>query len=142
MDDSIGNAVSVSFLSAASQLGSRPAPRSNRGFMFADTKVSIDTLVRWPRVALSGLITTVGQDHCRVTEWVLIRRRLVSHTSFIQMKRRRSQNMGKYTEFETRTQPWFDESNFKGSNFAIPMKTPVISCVDPRASDRPGPTRF
>jgi len=45
--------------------------------------------------------------------------------------------MGKYTEFETRTQPWFDESSFKGFNFAIPMKTLVIYCVDPRASDIP-----
>ena len=45
--------------------------------------------------------------------------------------------MGKYSEFETRTQPWFDESNFNGFNFAIPMKTMVIYCVDPRASDIP-----
>ena len=45
--------------------------------------------------------------------------------------------MGKYTEFETRTQPWFDAANFKGFNFAIPMKTLVIYCVDPRASDIP-----
>jgi carbonic anhydrase len=45
--------------------------------------------------------------------------------------------MGKYTEFETRKQPWFDEANFKGFNFAIPMKTLVIYCVDPRASDAP-----
>ena len=45
--------------------------------------------------------------------------------------------MGKYTEFETRTQPWFDESKFDGFNFAIPMKTLVIYCVDPRASDIP-----
>jgi carbonic anhydrase len=45
--------------------------------------------------------------------------------------------MEKYTEFETRTQPWFDESKFDGFNFAIPMKTMVIYCVDPRASDVP-----
>jgi len=45
--------------------------------------------------------------------------------------------MGNYTEFETRTQPWFDESKFDGFNFAIPMKTLVIYCVDPRASDVP-----
>ena len=45
--------------------------------------------------------------------------------------------MEKYTEFETRTQPWFDESKFDGFNFAIPMKTLVIYCVDPRASDIP-----
>lgn len=45
--------------------------------------------------------------------------------------------MGKYTEFETRTQPWFDESKFDGFNFAIPMKTLVVYCVDPRAADIP-----
>jgi carbonic anhydrase len=45
--------------------------------------------------------------------------------------------MGKYSEFETRRQPWFDESSFKGFNFAIPMKTMVIYCLDPRASDIP-----
>lgn len=45
--------------------------------------------------------------------------------------------MGKYTEFETRKQSWFDASNFKGFNFAIPMKTMVIYCLDPRASDIP-----
>lgn len=32
--------------------------------------------------------------------------------------------MGKYTEFETRTQQWFDEANFKGFNFAIPDEDP------------------
>jgi carbonic anhydrase len=45
--------------------------------------------------------------------------------------------MGKYSEFETRKQPWFDESKFNGFNFAIPMKTMVIYCLDPRASDIP-----
>ena len=45
--------------------------------------------------------------------------------------------MGTYSEFETRRQPWFDEANFNGFNFAIPMKTLVIYCVDPRASDIP-----
>jgi carbonic anhydrase len=45
--------------------------------------------------------------------------------------------VGKYTEFETRAQPWFDRSNFKGFNFAIPMKTLVVHCLDPRASDIP-----
>ena len=42
--------------------------------------------------------------------------------------------MGKYAEFETRTQLWFDETKFDGFNFAIPMKTLAIYCVDPRAS--------
>jgi carbonic anhydrase len=45
--------------------------------------------------------------------------------------------MGTYSEFETRRQPWFDESKFNGFNFAIPMKTMVIYCVDPRAADIP-----
>ena len=45
--------------------------------------------------------------------------------------------MGIYTEFETRRQSWFDESTFNGFNFAIPMKTMVIYCLDPRASDIP-----
>src|ERR1700723_867832 len=45
--------------------------------------------------------------------------------------------MEEYTEFETRTQPWFDESKFDGFNFATPMKTLAIYCVDPRASDIP-----
>jgi carbonic anhydrase len=45
--------------------------------------------------------------------------------------------MGKYSEFETRRQAWFDEPNFNGFNFAIPMKTMVIYCLDPRASDIP-----
>ena len=45
--------------------------------------------------------------------------------------------MGNYTEFETRVQPWFDESNFNGFNFAIPMKTLVIYCFDPRAAEIP-----
>ena len=45
--------------------------------------------------------------------------------------------MGIYSEFETRRQSWFDESTFNGFNFAIPMKTMVIYCLDPRASDIP-----
>ena len=39
--------------------------------------------------------------------------------------------------FETRRQPWFDASSFNGFNQAIPMKTMVIYCVDPRAADVP-----
>lgn len=45
--------------------------------------------------------------------------------------------MGTYTEFETRRQPWFDASSFNGFNQAIPMKTMVIYCVDPRTADVP-----
>jgi carbonic anhydrase len=43
----------------------------------------------------------------------------------------------KYSEYEFRTQPWFDEDKFEGFNFAIPMKTMVIHCFDPRASEIP-----
>lgn len=43
----------------------------------------------------------------------------------------------KYSEYEFRTQPWFDEDKFEGFNFAIPMKTMVIHCFDPRAADIP-----
>lgn len=45
--------------------------------------------------------------------------------------------MRKYSEFETRNQSWFDQVNFKGFNQAIPMKTLVIYCLDPRAADIP-----
>jgi carbonic anhydrase len=45
--------------------------------------------------------------------------------------------MGKYSQFETRTQPWFDPVHFEGFNQAIPMKTMVIYCLDPRAADIP-----
>lgn len=43
----------------------------------------------------------------------------------------------KYSEFEFRTQPWFDQENFGGFNAAIPMKTMVIHCFDPRAAEIP-----
>jgi carbonic anhydrase len=46
-------------------------------------------------------------------------------------------DMTKYAEYEFRTQPWFDEDHFNGFNQAIPMKTMVIHCFDPRASDIP-----
>jgi carbonic anhydrase len=42
-----------------------------------------------------------------------------------------------YSEYEFRTQPWFDQDNFDGFNFAIPMKTMVIHCFDPRAAEIP-----
>jgi carbonic anhydrase len=45
--------------------------------------------------------------------------------------------MHKYSEYEFRTQPWFDVSNFKGYSHFIPMKTLVIYCFDPRAADIP-----
>ncbi|WP_454725453.1 MULTISPECIES: carbonic anhydrase [Cupriavidus] len=50
--------------------------------------------------------------------------------------------MTKYSEFEFRSQPWFDpawfdRSNFQGFSHFIPMKTIVIHCFDPRASEIP-----
>ena len=45
--------------------------------------------------------------------------------------------MSKYSEFEFRTQPWFDQSKFQGFNQVIPMKTMVIYCFDPRAAEIP-----
>lgn len=45
--------------------------------------------------------------------------------------------MTNYSEFEFRTQPWFDQSKFQGFNQLIPMKTIVIHCFDPRAAEIP-----
>jgi carbonic anhydrase len=45
--------------------------------------------------------------------------------------------MSKFSDFEFRTQPWFDQNNFQGFNQAIPMKTIVIYCFDPRAAEIP-----
>ena len=45
--------------------------------------------------------------------------------------------MRKYSEYEFRNQPWFDQSKFDGFNWAIPMKTLVIYCFDPRAAEIP-----
>lgn len=50
--------------------------------------------------------------------------------------------MTNYSQFEFRTQPWFDPSwfdraNFRGFSHFIPMKTIVIHCFDPRASEIP-----
>jgi carbonic anhydrase len=50
--------------------------------------------------------------------------------------------MAKYSEFEFRTQDWFDpawfdRSNFRGFSQFIPMKTIVIHCFDPRAAEIP-----
>jgi carbonic anhydrase len=47
-----------------------------------------------------------------------------------------------YSQFEFRTQPWFDpswfdRSNFQGFSKLIPMKTIVIHCFDPRAAEIP-----
>ena len=45
--------------------------------------------------------------------------------------------MSKYSEYEYRKQPGFDMNAFDGANQAIPMKTLVIHCLDPRADEIP-----
>lgn len=45
--------------------------------------------------------------------------------------------MTNYSQFEFRTQPWFDQYNFQGFDQVIPMKTIVVYCFDPRASEIP-----
>jgi carbonic anhydrase len=47
------------------------------------------------------------------------------------------QKMSKYSEYEYRKQPGFDMKTFEGANQAIPMKTLVIHCFDPRAAEIP-----
>src|SRR5579862_7859065 len=54
-----------------------------------------------------------------------------------QIKRRWSTKMSEYSEYEYRKQPGFDMKTFKGANQAIPMKTLVIHCFDPRAAEIP-----
>jgi carbonic anhydrase len=45
--------------------------------------------------------------------------------------------MADFSQFEFRTQPWFDQTTFQGFSQLIPMKTIVIHCFDPRASEIP-----
>jgi carbonic anhydrase len=45
--------------------------------------------------------------------------------------------VSKYSGYEFRNQPWFDQEHFEGFNQAIAMKTIVIHCFDPRASEIP-----
>ena len=45
--------------------------------------------------------------------------------------------MGTFSNYECRKQPGFDMNTFEGANQAIPMKTLVIHCFDPRAADIP-----
>ena len=45
--------------------------------------------------------------------------------------------MSEFSNYEYRKQPGFDMNAFQGANQAIPMKTLVIHCVDPRAVDIP-----
>ena len=45
--------------------------------------------------------------------------------------------MGKFSGYEYRKLPGFDMKSFEGANQAIPMKTLVIYCFDPRAAEIP-----
>src|SRR5580658_7815950 len=45
--------------------------------------------------------------------------------------------MSKFSGYEYRKQPGFDMNTFEGANQAIPMKTLVIHCLDPRAVEIP-----
>ena len=45
--------------------------------------------------------------------------------------------MSEFSNFEYRKQPGFDMNTFAGANQAIPMKTLVIHCFDPRAAEIP-----
>ena len=45
--------------------------------------------------------------------------------------------MSQFSAYEYRTQPGFDQNKFEGANQAIPMKTLVIYCFDPRAAENP-----
>ena len=45
--------------------------------------------------------------------------------------------MSKFSAYEYKTQPGFDQSKFEGAKQAIPMKTFVIDCFDPRAAEIP-----
>jgi len=45
--------------------------------------------------------------------------------------------MGKFSGYEYRKQPAFDMNAFEGANQAIPMKTLVVYCFDPRAVEIP-----
>ena len=45
--------------------------------------------------------------------------------------------MSTFSGYEYRKQPGFDMKTFEGANQAIPMKTLVIYCFDPRAAEIP-----
>jgi carbonic anhydrase len=45
--------------------------------------------------------------------------------------------MPNYSQFEFRTQPWFDQFDFHGFDQVIPMKSIVVYCFDPRAAEIP-----
>lgn len=44
---------------------------------------------------------------------------------------------GKFSDYVYRKLPGFDMNSFEGANQAIPMKTLVIHCLDPRGVDIP-----
>ena len=45
--------------------------------------------------------------------------------------------MARFSQYEYRKLPVFDMNTFEGANQAIPMKTLVIHCFDPRAAEIP-----
>jgi carbonic anhydrase len=45
--------------------------------------------------------------------------------------------MGRFSAYGYRKLPGFDMNTFEGANQAIPMKTLVIHCSDPRAAEIP-----
>jgi carbonic anhydrase len=47
------------------------------------------------------------------------------------------EKVSKFSNYEYRTQPGFDMRAFEGATQAIPMKTLVIYCFDPRAAEIP-----
>src|SRR5580692_834665 len=53
------------------------------------------------------------------------------------VKRRWRKKMSRFSNYEYRKQPGFDMNAFAGANQAIPMKTLVIYCFDPRAAEIP-----
>src|SRR5271167_5135637 len=53
------------------------------------------------------------------------------------VKRLWRKQMSKFSNYEYRKQPGFDMNAFAGANQAIPMKTLVIFCFDPRAAEIP-----
>jgi carbonic anhydrase len=62
----------------------------------------------------------------------------IRRAALIQMKRpTREHDMTDFSQYEFRKQPWFDQEKFEGFNDAIPMKTLVIYCFDPRAAEIP-----
>src|SRR3984957_21114715 len=69
---------------------------------------------------------------------MLFRDRQVAELVYLRaVERRWRKNMSKYSNYEYRKQPGFDMNTFEGASQAIPMKTLVIHCLDPRAVEIP-----